>query len=76
MIPSEAVEHGQGEMASPQRGMGKGLRCVWFIKHKRRLTLDGHDELGDNGKNPGASLLQHVMNSLAGEDRVRMNGLA
>lgn len=41
-----------------------------------RLTLDGDDELRDDGQDLGAAVLQHVMDSLAGQDLVRMGGLA
>lgn len=50
---------------------------MWVVKPERRtLTLDGHDELGDNRQDPGPSVLQHVMDPLAGQHRVRMSGLA
>lgn len=41
-----------------------------------RLTLDGDDELRDDGQDLGAAVLQHVMDSLASQDLVRMGGLA
>lgn len=49
--------------------------CEQETRRCPRLTLDGDDELGDDGQDLGASVLQHVMDSLAGEDLVRMSGL-
>lgn len=70
MILSKAEKHGEGEMTSADVGT-PGRRAV-----KSTLTLDGHDELGNHGQDPGASVLQHVVDALAGEDGVRMSGLA
>lgn len=39
------------------------------------LTLDGDDELWDDGQDLGAPMLQHVMDSLAGKNLIRMSGL-
>lgn len=80
MIPPEAEEYTEGEMTPAQtRLLGKGLCCVRFVKHESRhrprLTLDGDDELGNDGQDLGASVLQHVVDSLAGKDLVRMNSL-
>lgn len=41
-------------------------------KGESRLTLYGDDELGDDGQDLGASVLQHVMDPLAGEELVGM----
>lgn len=80
MIPPEAEEYTEGEMTSAHRRLlAKGLCCVQFVKHESRhrprLTLDGDDELGNDGQDLGASMLQHVVDSLAGKDLIRMNSL-
>lgn len=50
-----------------------------FVKHgskdRPRLTLDGADELGNDGQDLGASVVQHAVGSLVGKDLVRMNSL-
>lgn len=79
MILSETEKHGEGELTLGDVGTpgGRVVVCVWVVKPERRtLTLDRHDELGDNRQDPGPSVLQHVMDPLAGEHRVRMSGLA
>lgn len=49
--------------------MHEGGCCPW-------LTLDGDDELRDDGQDLGAAVFQHVMDSLASQDLIRMGGLA
>lgn len=42
----------------------------------RAITFYGNDELGYDGKNLVATVLEHVMNSLASEKLVRVFGFA
>lgn len=74
MILSEAEKHSEGEMTSADVGTPWEKGCK--KPERTTLTLNGHDELGNHGQDPGASVLQHVVDPLAGEDGVRMSGLA
>lgn len=53
---------------------------MWLVNrecgHPPRLTPDGHDELGDDRQDLGASAVQHVMDSLAGEEFIRKSSLS
>lgn len=52
--------------------------CVILKRASRghpRLTPDGNDELGNDGKDLVASVVQQVLSSLTGQERVRMSRL-
>jgi len=63
-------------MTSPHtRGRSGTGGALWFCKLRLRLTLDGDDELGNDGLDLGPSVVQQVVDSLAGEELVGMSGL-